>query len=804
MVKVDIKRDYYADLELPSTADTEEIKKQFRLLAKQYHPDRNPGHEVEVVPKFQAVQAAHEILSDPVEKAKYDAGRARLAAKTAAATNMNYTSDPYTYPRPTNAKSAKQQYPFPPPPKSTAQRPSQTSNQKPPASAGADKFNAFTRGAPSWDRAKFDEARAEAAARTFPNLRPASSAQPMPPPPRSTPRAPTAPKPASSSDMPHIPNVPPTSFPGMSRTASSRASYQAGDTQQGPRSAFSYVQGTRGPQQPNPHINVQEAYSMRSPPVSRARPSVSPLRHTRSSDYDMRYDLGARPPSRYSGSGGERTDIHGDGLHRSSSVRNSPIDDRGPFGRSTARFENLPRHRSASPGVRKGGVHAEFSETSSSDEETLHMDSRPKAQPRTTRPQMRSNLSYDTANNPGLTGQYPSTNYTRIVDESRYQYPPPEAKEPTRKPDPDIASPDAEKPVPLHGDGEGQDKPNNASAHPSTQSTFDAAKWHDELKADNIFRPDESQMRKSPSKTSRPASKPATARGRAQSRATEDPPPATESASGSKHTAFQPGKLADDFAARATGKSKNARVSPDTDSSVDSRDRYVVVEEDAMDVDTPPTNGHHPSVTNGVKHPMTESPREQKRRSSHGGVDLKDFIQQVPFAPTSGGLGGLKDDLETHLPFESRAAKEVNLNRTMSARIRALNLPKPPKPVVPPADDRLDKLNFDQYAQNMQNYMREWNHFNAKMIEHFRARQDRVCGTMSQNWIAQSGDGPDAEAVEKDEKGDKQAGYAAYMQWLKDDAQCRDWWEEANEKHLKCLEDLGRAREVAKRKLRPV
>jgi hypothetical protein len=34
MVKVDIKRDYYADLELPSNADTEEIKKQFRLLGK--------------------------------------------------------------------------------------------------------------------------------------------------------------------------------------------------------------------------------------------------------------------------------------------------------------------------------------------------------------------------------------------------------------------------------------------------------------------------------------------------------------------------------------------------------------------------------------------------------------------------------------------------------------------------------------------------------------------------------------------------------------------------------------------------
>src|ERR1700761_8864012 len=159
--------------------------------AKQYHPDRNPGHEVEVVPKFQAVQAAHEILSDPVEKAKYDTGRARLAAKNAAATNTNYTADPYNYTRPPNTKpasTAKQQFPFPPPPKPTAQRPAQTPNQRPAASAGADKFTPFTRGAPSWDRAKYDDARAEAA-RAFPNMRPTSSAQAMPP-PRSTPRAP--------------------------------------------------------------------------------------------------------------------------------------------------------------------------------------------------------------------------------------------------------------------------------------------------------------------------------------------------------------------------------------------------------------------------------------------------------------------------------------------------------------------------------------------------------------------------------------------------------------------------------------
>ncbi|KAK2675549.1 DnaJ domain [Fusarium oxysporum f. sp. vasinfectum] len=70
-------RDYYADLELPPTADAAEIRKQYRKLALKYHPDRNPGREAEVNTQFQIIQTAHEILSDPEQKAKHDASRGR-------------------------------------------------------------------------------------------------------------------------------------------------------------------------------------------------------------------------------------------------------------------------------------------------------------------------------------------------------------------------------------------------------------------------------------------------------------------------------------------------------------------------------------------------------------------------------------------------------------------------------------------------------------------------------------------------------------------------------------------------------
>ncbi|KAJ4294753.1 hypothetical protein N0V88_004987 [Collariella sp. IMI 366227] len=84
MVKLDYDRDYYADLELSSTADPVEVKKQFKKLALKFHPDRNPGKEDEAKEKFLVIQAAHEILTDPALKSKFDANRERTARYTGA------------------------------------------------------------------------------------------------------------------------------------------------------------------------------------------------------------------------------------------------------------------------------------------------------------------------------------------------------------------------------------------------------------------------------------------------------------------------------------------------------------------------------------------------------------------------------------------------------------------------------------------------------------------------------------------------------------------------------------------------
>lgn len=65
------KRDYYDVLGVSKSASQDEIKKAYRKVAMQYHPDRNPGNK-EAEDKFKEAAEAYEILSDPDKRAQYD------------------------------------------------------------------------------------------------------------------------------------------------------------------------------------------------------------------------------------------------------------------------------------------------------------------------------------------------------------------------------------------------------------------------------------------------------------------------------------------------------------------------------------------------------------------------------------------------------------------------------------------------------------------------------------------------------------------------------------------------------------
>ena len=63
-----MSKDYYTTLGVPRTASEDEIKKAYRKMAHQYHPDKQGGNEA----KFKEVNEAYQVLSDPKKRESYD------------------------------------------------------------------------------------------------------------------------------------------------------------------------------------------------------------------------------------------------------------------------------------------------------------------------------------------------------------------------------------------------------------------------------------------------------------------------------------------------------------------------------------------------------------------------------------------------------------------------------------------------------------------------------------------------------------------------------------------------------------
>jgi molecular chaperone DnaJ len=77
-----VARDYYAILGIRRDASADEVKKAYRRLARELHPDVNPDPETQE--RFKEITQAYEVLSDPQKREMYDLGADPFAAGAGA------------------------------------------------------------------------------------------------------------------------------------------------------------------------------------------------------------------------------------------------------------------------------------------------------------------------------------------------------------------------------------------------------------------------------------------------------------------------------------------------------------------------------------------------------------------------------------------------------------------------------------------------------------------------------------------------------------------------------------------------
>ena len=88
------KQDYYATLGVAREAGAEDLKKAYRKLAMQHHPDRNPGNK-QAEAKFKELNEAYDILKDDQKRAAYDRyGHAAFEQGGGPASTAGSTSRP--------------------------------------------------------------------------------------------------------------------------------------------------------------------------------------------------------------------------------------------------------------------------------------------------------------------------------------------------------------------------------------------------------------------------------------------------------------------------------------------------------------------------------------------------------------------------------------------------------------------------------------------------------------------------------------------------------------------------------------
>ncbi|KAH9864032.1 hypothetical protein J1614_009965 [Plenodomus biglobosus] len=787
MVKADPTRNYYADLKVSANASENEIRKAFRTLALQYHPDRNPGRETDFVVKFQEIQAAHEVLCDATQRAKYDAERRKHRNLNVP---LHTPNTPRTRPPPpsrnayTTTTPSGSYYRAPPPkPSPQAQRPPPPQHHST-YSTGADRFTSKnfrpppTAQRPADSRAKDAEARANVftAWQKMKQPRAEEPRQYNPSAQHSTPQQP-----------PNNPNGTPFGRNQSTRVPSSRSGFDPstpGVDEGQARSAY------RNYTRPAP-----------TPPTSTTPPhSASPTKDTQNGEAPYSEANRVRTPY-YSHVPGERMSMF-EGVGRSASVRNSPTH----------------AHRSSSS--QDAGA---FSDSGRRTQRNSYAGKSTKPFP-----QMYPDSSDDESESDVFRGG------------NKHRGPPPQAPKP---PPPTWAqsgfsTPDHSR----QANGAAGNMPNSfkSRSEESINMKFSPSDWHGKFEgsadyfAPHIQKGSGNKGRTSPSRgrpgqrnTSErptapkvpmgqpPASSFSQSTAQPQSYPIPPPPPgpppnlnfppgATFSQQAWAQTFQDPHWVFTDKKETSPRRASEAKIRtktgrkasvPQTGTKTQgqpeaSRPKYQAFAEEHTNGDPEEMDIDPPAMTKPARRATHTAPSSPKLNTAAAQASKPNGFTTAPssattakppgqglngigdladplLAPQNGGIG--LDDIKSALPFDSQPS---NSHPTKPNTAQPLRYPDVPFPPPPPT--KIEQHTADEYFNRMEIYVKAYKRYSKTLTDHFNARNLEL-EDLDDHFIHHRG-----ETTRK-------LGFASYLSRMKEDEAVLATWQTAQSSHIQAL-----------------
>ncbi|KAJ4164536.1 hypothetical protein LMH87_006207 [Akanthomyces muscarius] len=661
-------RDYYADLELPPTADITEIKKQFRKLALKYHPDRNPGREQEVNAQFQIIQCAHEVLGDATEKAKYDASYSGKTSRYPTASGRK--GNPWS--------EAAQNFPPPPRRNPPGGKPANSGG-------GAQRWSSrFSAGVPPTAKqyTTADPETKKNAAKAFDTMRKSQAkkpqAKPEPPPP------------------------PPRTQTGRERAEASFGTRKTSQASRPPPTESD-------PSYRKPAPRYYEVGSQPRPPMP------DPLSQFR----DNGAQSDARYSSQYTTHGGEKINPF-EGIHRTPSTRETAED---PTRRSRADDLNSgsagayakpafqqQAHRSGSADSTRAQPDSESIFNIKVDDDTFNNSDNSRS---SSRPRPAHQSSFDKTNVDGI-----NTKFSKEFAKNLWNF---TAGSPTSD------KPGAQQYYPESPNSKQSNAPYSdaaGAAEPSAHETgFNPGGWSDKFGPQTFVPQQAPAGAPSPTRTSRTNS-----RKTKPAKSNANNPIVIDDSDDDVLYAWPGRKTQGEGQSTDSPQEMDIDTPPAVPPRPPASARGIYVEptrpEWRSDDAQPAAENSAPASHLGTPSAAHVGGSEDSAEFIASFDDLKNV---PPFAQQKAGLKSFAD-LKDNLPFDSKASDEVPLQ---IPKVQPLVFPTPPIAPRPPPTVAIESVtpsdsSWNKYLDDFGMYLQEWELFNTQVVDHFATRNAHI------------------------------------------------------------------------------